>query len=68
MSNEKAAILRVPDVCAVIQISKPTLYLWIREGLFPRGMKYGPNTVGWRRETVEAWVHEKMNPSVSAQG
>jgi prophage regulatory protein len=54
-------ILRAVDVASILGVSLPTLYRWIRGGSFPRGFKYGGNTVGWTRETVESWISAKQN-------
>lgn len=54
------SILRASDVCSILNISPPTLYRWIRLGRFPKGFKYGGNTVGWLRETVLGWIEEKQ--------
>lgn len=59
------AILRAADVCALLNISAPTLYRWIKLARFPRGFPYGPHTVGWTREVVEKWIAEKQAASVS---
>lgn len=53
------AILRAADVCSLLNVSQPTLYRWIRNERFPKGFRYGPNTVGWDRATVDAWVTAK---------
>lgn len=62
--HEKA-VLRAPDVCALLNIQKPTFYRWIRIGHFPRGVRYGPRVVGWPREVVEKWFAEKQTSSFS---
>ena len=67
-SKERAAILRAPDVCAILNISKPSLYSWIRRGRFPRGTRYGPRLVGWRRETVDEWVRSRVATLSQGQG
>jgi prophage regulatory protein len=61
------SILRAADVASVLSISLPTLYRWIRNGLFPEGIDYGPHCVGWERKTVEDWIaSKKKSSSVSA--
>jgi prophage regulatory protein len=64
--SEKA-ILRVADVLALLSISKPTLYRWMHNGLFPNRFQYGPRCVGWERKTVEDWIEAKRTAVPSAQ-
>ena len=52
-------VLRANDVLAIINVSKPTFYRWLREGRFPPGIKYGPNTTGWPCHVIDAWLSEK---------
>lgn len=54
-------ILRAADVCRSLSISVPTLYRWVRDGIFPPGIHYGPKCVGWPRQAVEAWLEQKSN-------
>ena len=52
-------ILRVPEVCKFLSISKPTLFRWRRLELFPQPIRLGPNSVGWEQKTIEAWLAAK---------
>lgn len=54
-------ILRVPDVCKLLSISKPTLFRWRRIGIFIPEIKFGPNSVGWYRQDVEDWLKAKKS-------
>ncbi len=58
-------ILRAADVCSILNISIPSLYRWIRVGLFPKPIKYGPNCAGWESNTLDAWVEAKKSASAS---
>lgn len=49
-------ILRLPDVCAIVRRSKPTIYRGIAAGTFPAPIKLGENSVGWKVEHIEAWL------------
>lgn len=52
-------ILRAADVCRYLSISVTTLHRWVRAGLFPPGIHYGPKLVGWPRQVVESWLEKK---------
>ena len=62
-------ILRAGDVVAILNIARPTFYNWIRRGIFPAGIQYGPNTVGWPRHVVDTWLAEKeaTHPAIQNQ-
>jgi prophage regulatory protein len=46
------------DVTTLIGKSKPTLSRWVNAGIFPKPMKRGNHFIGWRRETINAWLVE----------
>lgn len=52
-------ILRAAETCALLGISASCFYKWIAKGFFPRGFAFGPHTVGWAREDVDAWIQAK---------
>jgi prophage regulatory protein len=62
-----ATILRASDITRLLSISTPTLYRWLRAGLFPPGVKFGPNVVGWEKSTVEAWLAQKKASSAASK-
>jgi predicted DNA-binding transcriptional regulator AlpA len=38
--------------------SKSTRWRWERQGLFPKRVRLGPNSVGWRMEEVDEWADD----------
>ena len=56
-------ILRRPDVEAITGLSRSTLYQWIAEGRFPRPVKLGTRSVGWRESEINAWVMSRETKS-----
>ena len=36
--------------------NRTTLYRWIKERDFPRGILLGPNTRAWPEDEVDAWL------------
>ena len=52
------AILRLREVVDLTTISKSRLYLLMAraEDAFPRPIKLGIRSVGWRKAEVEAWL------------
>jgi len=52
-------ILRRPEVQHVTGLGRSALYLAIQEGRFPRPVKLGPRSVGWRESDVKRWIDER---------
>lgn len=49
-------LLRLPQVLARVPVGKSTLWLWVREGRFPKPIKLGPMTTAWHAADVAAWI------------
>lgn len=49
-------LLRLPQVLARVPVAKSTLWLWVREGRFPRPIKLGEMTTAWRATSVSEWI------------
>lgn len=54
-------ILRMPAVVAKTGISRSRIYEYIRRATdpFPRPLKLGPSSVGWRQAEIEAWLNRR---------
>ena len=52
-------VLRLPAVLELVGISRSSLYALIGAGDFPRPLKLGKRAVGWRAETVDAWISRR---------
>lgn len=48
------ANVRLPVVCALLGVSAPTVYRWVREGRIPAPRKIGPRVSGWRVSDLRA--------------
>lgn len=46
--------MRLPEVLAVIPVSKSAWWEGIRSGRYPGGVKLGPRTTAWRRSDIRA--------------
>lgn len=53
--NERA-LLRLADVCAVIGLSRSSVYKRISDGSFPQPVHIGEHSVRWRSTDIEAWI------------
>ncbi|HGE5059142.1 helix-turn-helix transcriptional regulator [Aeromonas caviae] len=61
MSVENIRLLRIRDVTARVCMSKPTIYLKIKAGDFPKPVTIGPKAVAWVESEVNAWLLQRMN-------
>ena len=59
MSTDEKAVLTLPEVVELTSLSKPTIYSYVRDGIFPRQVRIGPNRVVWRRDEVLSWLEER---------
>lgn len=50
--------LRLPQVLALIPISRSAWWAGIREGKFPKGIKLGSKTTVWRAEDIRALIRQ----------
>jgi prophage regulatory protein len=48
-------MLRRQALCALVGMSKSTIYKMMAEGKFPRPVRMGPVLVAWRASDVAAW-------------
>lgn len=55
------SFLRLPEVLAIIPVSRATWYEGIKKGRFPAPVKLGPRVSFWRRSDIE-----KLVASISA--
>lgn len=39
----------------LFQVSRATIYRWIKEGNFPKPVHLGANMVRWKASDIEAW-------------
>ena len=54
-------ILRMPEVEARTGYKRPTLYKFIKEGLFPKQVPLGVRAVGWVESEIDDWIQSKID-------
>lgn len=57
--------LRLPQVLAIIPISKSVWWEGCKTGRFPKPVKLGPRTTAWRAEDITALVKRLGNTGES---
>lgn len=50
------SFLRLPEVLAIIPVSRATWYDGIKTGRFPAQVKLGPRVAAWRRSDIDRLV------------
>jgi predicted DNA-binding transcriptional regulator AlpA len=55
--------LRLPQVLALVPISKTSWWEGCKDGRFPKPVKLGPRTTAWRAEDIAALVQSLGNPN-----
>ncbi len=54
----ETGFLRLPQVLALIPISRSAWWAGIKEGKFPQGIKLGSKTTVWRAEAIRAPIDQ----------
>ena len=54
------------QTCKCLKISETTFYEYIRQGLLPPGLEFGPKSKRWRMSDIEAWKRAKQIPIIEA--
>jgi prophage regulatory protein len=49
-------LLRLPQVLAIVGLSRDSVYRLAREGRFPRPLKLAEKASAWRESEVQAWM------------
>lgn len=59
-SNEKARILKLPEVIQRTALSKASIYAFIQAGQFPKQIKLSIRSVGWLESDVDSWLDARI--------
>ena len=63
---DDVVFLRLPEVIAIMGLSKSSLYALIQEKSFPAPIRLGARAVAWVRSEVKQWAAERVHASRSA--
>lgn len=53
-------ILRIKQVVDLTGLPKSTVYTYLARGEFPKQVRLGPRTVGWKESDVLAWIDQRQ--------
>ena len=51
------SLLRLPEVLALIPVSRSSWYLGIKSGKYPSSVKLGLRMTAWKRTEIEKLIH-----------
>ena len=54
MSNVK--VIRMPAVIEKVGMKKSAIYQRIKDGSFPKPIRYGSHATGWLESDVDEWI------------
>lgn len=61
-----AQLLTMPQLEVLTQLHRTRLYLFIREGSFPKPLKLG-RTARWHRPAVEQWLADLIDSTAATK-
>lgn len=53
-------VLRLPEVCQMVGLSKAMVWELVGEGKFPQRIRLTARAVGWRLSDVVAWIESRQ--------
>ena len=59
MEQKLDKILKLSEVLNITALSKCTIWLYIKKGLFPASVKLGPRRIGWFESDIQDWLLSK---------
>lgn len=57
-------LIRLPDVCKIVGLSRSSIYARIQAGTFPTPIKMGHSS-GWVESEVQTWISQQIAASRS---
>jgi len=49
--------IRIPDVIKKTGLAKSTIWLWVKEGRFPKPIKLSPRVTVWEEADINKWMN-----------
>lgn len=56
MNSSEIQILRLREVVKRVGLSKPSIYRFLKDGLFPKPIRLGERAVGWPASEIDEWL------------
>ena len=55
------ALYRISPLVKNIGVSKSTIWLWVKEGSFPKPIRLGKKSVAWLGSDIENWIQSRID-------
>ena len=65
--NRSESFLPLPQVLAIIPISKSAWWQGCKDGRYPQPIKLGPRTTVWRSTDISALVRRLSGPNMTGE-
>lgn len=59
MTSPSNNLLRVSEVCRWLNVSKSTIYKWVKDGHFPQPLVLGDHASRWQESDIEEWLNSR---------
>ncbi|NUY34925.1 AlpA family phage regulatory protein [Paraburkholderia sp. JPY303] len=66
MQVQQDSLLRLPEVLALIPVSRATWYAGVKSGRYPAAVSLGPRCVAWRASEIQQLVTHGTRDALSA--
>lgn len=67
MEKYMKKILRLKAVQDSTGLSRSTIYLMMRAGVFPKSISLGLRSVGWLEADIQSWIDSRVSSSQSQE-
>lgn len=59
MSKQSLNYISDKELSKLLEVSRQTIWRWVREGHFPAPVRLGPSCTRWKLSDVKAWEASK---------
>ena len=60
-------MLRLPSVIELTGLSRSSIYLRMKNNVFPQSISLGDRAIAWLESDIEQWIEEKVSASKQLQ-
>ncbi|OFA29899.1 hypothetical protein BAE46_13500 [Glaciecola punicea] len=59
MQDNNSNLIRRKELIEYLGINGSTLWRWRQSQSFPKEIRLGPNSIAWRRSTINKWIEQR---------
>lgn len=67
MQTQHDSLLRLPEVLALVPVSRATWYAGVKKGRYPQPVSLGPRCVAWKASEIQLLVSRGVPGVLQAQ-